>query len=185
MKKSLGVKEWLYPEPVLIIGTYDENGDPDAMNAAWGGIADTAQVTLCLSPEHKTVKNLLKTKCFTVSPAVAEAAVQCDYVGIASGNNTMNKMFKSGFTCVRSQKVNAPLFEELPFALECELISYDPETCRCLGRIVDVVADEKILKDGKIDMTKFNPLIYDGCNQTYHKFGEVVGKAFSIGFALR
>lgn len=94
MRKILEKQTLLYPMPVLIIGTYDENGKADAMNAAWGGIKDTNQIYICLSPEHKTVKNLLKTKAITVSMGTSEQVVACDYVGIASGNREENKIEK-------------------------------------------------------------------------------------------
>ena len=102
MRKDFGKKTWLYPMPVLIIGTFDENGVPDAMNAAWGGIGDDNQVFICLSPEHKTVKNILVKKEFTVSVATEGTIVPCDYVGVVSGNDTPDKIEKSGLSAVKA-----------------------------------------------------------------------------------
>lgn len=185
MRKNFGAKPILYPQPVFIIGTYDETGAPDAMNAAWGGISDTNEVSLCLGAGHKTVKNILKTGAFTISMATADTVVPCDYVGMVSGNNEPNKMEKAGLHAVRSEFVNAPLFAELPMAVECRFKSYDAETCRMVGEVVNVCAEESILTDGKIDPMKLRPIIYDGVHHAYHVLGEKVGNAFSDGAALK
>ena len=184
MRKDFGAKALLFPMPVLIIGTYDENGNPNAMNAAWGGISDDTQISICLSPTHKTVENLKLKKAFTVSVADAKHLAECDYVGIASGNNVPDKFAKAGFTAVKSDKVDAPLIAELPFALECEVVSYDDKTCRLVGEIVNVCADESVLTDGKIDIAKLQPLIYNPSAHTYHVVGNKVGNAFSDGKKL-
>ena len=166
MRKNFGAKAILYPMPVLIIGTYDENGNPNAMNAAWGGISEETQISICVDDGHKTAKNV----------------VACDYVGIVSGNKEPNKIEKAGWHVTKSEFVNAPLFDELPMALECKLISYDEESCRLVGEIVNVCADERILdKNGKIDLNKFSPITYDPVHHTYRKIGDVVGNAFSDG----
>lgn len=185
MRKNFGAKPILYPQPVFIIGTYDENGAPDAMNAAWGGISEADEVSLCLSAGHKTVKNILKTKAFTVSMATADTVVPCDYVGLVSGNDAADKMEKAGFHAVKSEFVNAPVFAELPMAVECRFKSYDEETCRMVGQVVNVCAEESILTDGKIDPMKLRPITYDGVNHAYHVLGEKVGNAFADGAALK
>ena len=123
MRKNFGAKPWTYPQPVFIVATYDEAGHPDAMNAAWGGIDYDDQLNLCLSAEHKTVKNLLASRAFTVSMGTADQLTACDYVGIVSGNKVPDKVERAGFHTVKSEFVNAPLIEELPMAVECELIS--------------------------------------------------------------
>ena len=124
MRKNFGAKAILYPMPVLIIGSYDENGVPDAMNAAWGGISEETQISICVSADHKTTKNILAKGAFTVSVANAENVVASDYIGVVSGNKEPNKIKKAGWHAVKSEFVDAPLFEELPMALECKLISY-------------------------------------------------------------
>ena len=184
MRKNFGAKPVIYPQPVLIIGTYGPNGVPDAMNAAWGGISEETEISICLSPEHKTVENILARKAFTVSMATADQVAACDYVGIVSGNDVPDKVARAGFHAVKSELVDAPLFEELPMAVECRLISYDPESCRMVGEIVNVCADESILTDGMIDPAKLRPITYDGMNHTYHVLGEAVGRAFHDGAAL-
>ncbi len=185
MRKNFGAKPILYPMPVLIIGSYDENAIPDAMNAAWGGISETNQISMCLSAGHKTVKNILERGAFTVSMATADQLLACDYVGIVSANKVPNKVEKAGFHTLKSENVDAPLFEELPLALECRLISYDKETCRMVGEIVNVCADESILTNGSIDPTKLRPITYDGANHAYYVLGEKVGEAFKDGAAIK
>ncbi len=186
MRKNYGAKAMLYPMPVLIIGSYDEKGTPDAMNAAWGGISEETQISICVSEDHKTTKNILARGAFTVSVADAENVAQCDYVGVVSGNKEPNKIKKTGWTDLKSEFVDAPLFEELPMALECKLVSYDEESCRLVGEIVNVCADERILNaEGKIDLEKFSPITYDPVHHTYRKLGEVVGQAFSEGLKLK
>jgi len=186
MRKNFGAKAMLYPMPVLIIGSYDENNTPDAMNAAWGGISEETQISICVSEDHKTTKNIIVRGAFTVSVADAENVVGSDYVGIVSGNSEPNKIEKAGWHATKSEFVDAPLFDELPMALECKLIGYDEESCRLVGEIVNVCADEKILdENGKIDLTKFSPITYDPVHHTYRKLGDVVGKAFSDGTKLK
>lgn len=185
MRTNFGSKPILYPMPVFIIGSYDENGAPNAMNAAWGGISENNEISLCLSEGHKTVKNILVKKAFTVSMATADTVVSCDYVGLVSANEVSDKLEKAGFHTTKSEFVDAPIIEELPMAVECKLKSYDPQTCRMVGEIVNVCADESILTDGKIDPMKLRPITYDGMNHAYYVLGEKVGNAFSDGAALK
>lgn len=186
MRKNLNAKAYIYPLPVLIIGTYDENGIPNAMNAAWGTVCDTAQVSICLSAEHKTVKNLLKTKEFTVAMADKENVIPADYVGIISANSVPNKLAKTGWHVKKGEFVNAPVFDELPLVLECKLVSYDNNTEIAVGEVVNVSVDEKILdKKGKIDLSKFKPLCYDCDTHGYYTLGEKVGQAFSDGLKIK
>ena len=182
MRKNLGAKAILYPMPVLIIGSYDEEGIPNAMNAAWGGISEETEISICVSDDHKTTANILKRGAFTVSMADKENVVAADYVGMVSGDKVPNKIEKCGWTAVKSELVDAPLFEELPMALECKLINYDEKSCRLVGEIVNVCADERILgEDGNVSLEKFSPITYDPIHHTYRVIGEVVGKAFSDG----
>ena len=182
MRKNLGAKAILYPMPVLIIGTYDEKGTPNAMNAAWGGISEETEISICVDDSHKTAENVVKSGAFTVSIADKNNVVAADYVGIISGNNEEDKIAKCGWTAEKSELVNAPLFKELPLALECKLKSYDKDSCRLVGEIVNISADESILDDnGRISLDKFFPITYDPVGHTYRTLGDVVGKAFSDG----
>ena len=179
MRKNFGAKPWTYPQPVFMIGSYDEEGKPDVMNAAWGGISCDTELCMCISAGHKTTKNILARKAFTVSMATAGQMTACDYVGIVSGNQEPDKMEKAGFHTVKAEHVDAPVIEELPMTLQCRLISYDPESCHLFGEIVNVSADESILTDGKIDVMKLAPITFDPVESAYHVIGEKVRNAFA------
>ena len=186
MRKNFGAKAMCYPMPVFIIGTYNADGTPNAMNAAWGGISEETEITICVDNTHKTAENLLARKAFTVSMATARMITACDYVGIVSGTREPEKFAKAGFHATRSEFVDAPLIDELPMALECEVISYDEETCRLVGRIVNVCADESVLgENGKVDVAKLAPITYDPMNHDYLALGEKVGNAFHDGTTLK
>lgn len=186
MRKNFGAKPMCYPMPVYIIGTYNADGTPNAMNAAWGGISEDTEISICISAGHKTTENILSRKAFTVSMATAKYVAACDYVGIASGNKQTDKFAQAGFHATKSEFVDAPLIDELPMALECELISYDRESCRLVGRIVNVSADESVLgENGKVDVGKLQPITFDPVNNHYLVLGEKVGQAFHDGAALK
>jgi len=186
MRKNFGAKHLCYPMPVFIIATYNADGSPNAMNAAWGGISEEAEITICVDSTHKTAENLQTRKAFTVSMATAQTVAACDYVGIVSGNEEPDKFAKAGFHATKSLFVDAPIVEELPMALECEVISYDVETCRLVGRIVNVCADEAVLgADGKIDVKKLAPITLDPVHQQYLVLGDPVGRAFRDGLQLK
>ena len=181
MRKNFGAKPILYPQPVFIIGTYNEDGTPNAMNAAWGGISEENEISICVSDDHKTTGNLLARGAFTVSMATEDYIAECDYVGIASGSKVPDKLERCGFHTTKSAFVDAPLIDELSMAVECRLVSYDRESCRLVGEVVNVCADERVLTDGKIDPAKLRPIIFDGVHHSYHALGAKVGKAFSDG----
>ena len=179
---NFGAKPWLYPMPVLIIATYDENGVPDAMNAAWGIITDMNEISISMA-EHKTTENLAKTGAFTVSMATADTVAASDYVGIESAKKVPDKFEKAGFHATKSEYVNAPLIDELPMALECKVKSFEKGIL--IGEIVNINADESILTDGRIDTAKLKPICYDPVNNDYLVLGEKVGNAFKDGLKLK
>ena len=186
MRKNFGAKPMCYPMPVYSIGTYGADGTPNAMNAAWGGISEETEISICISADHKTTENILLRKAFTVSMATAKYIAACDYVGIVSGNQVPDKFARAGFHATKSEFVDAPLIDELPMALECALISYDHESCRLVGRIVNVSADESVLGDnGKVDVSKLQPITFDPMNNHYLVLGEKVGQAFHDGVVLK
>ena len=184
MRTSFGAKPLCYPQPVFILAAYDENGVPNAMNAAWGGISEDKEISMCISAGHKTTKDILARRAFTVSMADAQHMAACDYVGLVSGNKEPDKFAKAGFHAEKSAFVDAPLIAELPIALECKLVSYDAESCRLVGEIVNVSVDESAMTDGKVDVAKVAPITFDPFNNAYHVLGEKVGNAFSDGMAL-
>ncbi|MBR2769778.1 MAG: flavin reductase family protein [Solobacterium sp.] len=179
---NFGAKPLMFPQPVLIIATYDENGVPNAMNAAWGITTDFHEISISLS-EHKTTDNFLKTGAFTVSMATEDQVRACDYVGIASGRQVPDKFAKAGFHATKSAFVNAPLIDELPMALECTVKSFNDGIL--VGEIVNVSADESICTNGAVDPKKLKPITFDPCNNAYLALGEKVGNAFQDGAALK
>ena len=182
MRKDFGAKPWLFPQPFLIIGTYDEKGVPDAMNAAWGGTYDYTEVIVSLS-EHKTTKNLRLKKAFTLSFATRDSIVAADYVGIESANKVPNKIAKAGWHAEKAPHVDAPLFQELPLAMECEVKSFEDGIL--IGKVINVSVDESILKDGEIDTLGLGAVIFDPIQNQYRIVGEAVAPAFKAGLALK
>lgn len=174
----------IFPQPVLIIATYDENGKANAMNAAWGGIVGRDRIIIDLS-SHKTTDNIMKRGAFTVSMGDREHMLACDYVGLVSANKEPNKMEKAGFTTTKSEFVDAPVINELPVALECKLIKV-VEDSMYLAQIVNVAADENVLSDeGNITLSKFFPITFDTAEYGYYALGERVGTAFKDGAKLK
>ena len=185
MRKNFGAKCWLFPMPVLIVGSYDEKGTPNAMNAAWGGIYDTNLVMVCLADDHKTTDNIKKSGAFTLSFATSDTVAPCDYVGIVSANDVPNKFERAGFHATKSDFVNAPLIDELPMAVECKLLKFNEDGI-CIGEIVNISADESVLDEkGRVDAKKLDPIIYDSCSHAYWSFGEKVGQAFHDGKKIK
>ena len=183
MRKDFGPKSWVYPAPVLMIGTYDEANTPNIMNAAWGAVFDYNVITISLS-EHKTTKNIELKHAFTVRFATKSTVKESDYFGIESGAK-VNKVEKAGFNAFKSSFVDAPLFKEYPLSLECELISFNHETGQLLGKIVNVSADEKILTDGNIDVTKLEAIVFDPFTNSYVIANEKVAQAFKVGMEIK
>ena len=185
MRKNLKPKAYIYPLPVLIVGTYGEDGTPNAMNAAWGGIYDTNQVMVCLADDHKTTENIKKRGAFTISFATAQTVAACDYVGIVSANDVPDKLHRAGFHTTKSEYVDAPLIDELPMAVECRLLKFNEDGI-CIGDIVNISADEKILDgEGRIDVKLLDPISYDGVTHAYLRLGEKVGQAFEDGEVIK
>ena len=184
MKKSVKITEAIFPMPVLMIATYNEDGTVDVMNAAWGTMLERDQVILNLTETHKTVKNIRRTKAFTVSIADAKHVVEADYFGMASGNNTPNKFEKSGLTSTKSENVNAPIINEFPICLECELLEGE-SNWGIVGKVVNVTAEESIMKDDNVDIGLLEAITFDPYTHGYYKVTERVGNAFQDGLQLK
>ncbi len=183
MRKNFGKQTWVLPQPVLIIGTYDKDGNPDAMNAAWGGVYDYNKIVISLSP-HKTTKNIKANKAFTISFGDVKNLLASDYVGIVSADKTPDKLQKAGLHTHRAENVYAPVIEEFPVTLECELEKFN-EDGNLVGKIVNVSADQEVLDEqGNIDLGKLDLIIFDPIAAAYRRVGEKVGNAFSDGKKL-
>ena len=184
MKKSLGVKPYLFPMPTYMIGTYNEDGSVDEMMMAWGGICAEDMVALNLEAAHKTVANLKARKAFTLAVPGTDTLAESDYLGIDTANKTADKFARTKLHAVKSQNVDAPVIEEYPLTLECtvEEIQEQPYGLRVLGRIVNILADEKAL-DGKgtVDVSKLNAFVFDQINYGYYAIGEKAGVAWHSG----
>ena len=186
MRKQLKINPIIYPQPVLMVGTYDENGIPDLMNAAWGCAIDYNMIGICMTLSHKTVKNFLKSNCFSVSMATTETIKDADFVGVVSANECENKVSKTSLHAEKASAINAPCFKEFPVCIECELDHIDEETGMVYGKIVNVTADESVLDDkGNFDLSKANGILFDQASGRYFKIGEPLAKAFSIGLELK
>ena len=187
MKKNIKTTDAIFPMPVLMVATYNEDGSVDVMNAAWGTMLERSYVILNLSATHKTVKNIKQRKAFTVSIADAKHVTEADYFGLVSANDTPNKFEKSGLTATKSQMVDAPIINEFPICMECEFVEYqDGEYgCGVVGKIVNVSADENVLTEGNVDVSKLQAVAYDSFTYGYYKVTERVGNAFKEGLKLK
>ena len=187
MKKNLGIVQAVYPMPVLMVAAYDEAGKVNVMNAAWGMICNTDRIALFIDEDHKTTQNLLKTKAFTVSLADCAHMAEADFFGIASGNTMPDKFARSGCHEQKSAFVNAPVIDEFPVVMECELsqVINDGDFYCIVGKIVNTAAEEGVLaENGKIDPAKLNALIFDQFQAGYYISGEKVGQAWNAGKKL-
>lgn len=185
MKQSLGARPVAYPLPVFVVGTYDHDGKPNAMVAAWGGIvsSDPPSIAVSVRPSRYTYRNLMEKRVFTVSIPPVRFMAEADFFGIAPGDTT-EKFSATGLTPVRSTLVDAPYVREFPVVLECRVINRVEigSHIQFIGQILDVKADESVLgPDGKIDLIKADPLIFDALRSEYLAVGNVVGKAFLTG----
>lgn len=185
--KSFGSKPWLLPQPVLIIGTYDKEGKPNAMNAAWGGTWDMHEIAISLSP-HATTDNLDLQGQFTITFATEEQMVAADYVGIVSAKKEPNKIEKTGWKYEKAPNVNAPVFTDFPITLECkvkECLNRSKTGYMLIGEVVNVLCDERYLADdGQPDIERMKLISYDPMHYGYVTLGHRVGNAFSDGKKL-
>lgn len=185
MRKNFGKKTWLFPCPVLIVATYNNDGTADAMNAAWGGIYDSNQIMLSLSDDHATTKNILREGAFTVSFADAAHVVEADYVGLVSANDVPDKLERANLHTERASNVNAPTITEFPIALECRL-NHVNEDGIVVGDIVNVSVDESVLDEkGNLDLSKAGIISYNSAAHDYRVLGNKVGSAFSDGKKIK
>ena len=186
--KSFGQKPWVLPQPVLIIGTYNSDGTPNAMNAAWGGQWDAKEIMISMG-KHATTENLARCEEFTVAFATKDTMVASDFVGIVSAKNDPEKMQKTGWTAIKAENVNAPVFTDFPMTLECRIlrkIDESEEGYYIVAEIVNILVDEAYLgEDGKPDVAKMQLITFEPVHHGYYVIGERVGNAFSDGRKLK
>lgn len=184
MKKSIKTTEAIFPMPVLMIGTYNEDGSVNVMNAAWGTMFERDQVILNLTETHKTVKNIRERKAFTVSLANAKNVAAADYLGMVSGNNTPNKFENSGLTSTKSENVDAPIINEFPICMECDLLE-DESNWGIVGKVVNTLVDEEVMTNGNVDINLLEAIAFDPYTHGYYKVTDRVGNAFKDGLQLK
>ena len=187
MRKKINITEGIFPMPVLMVATYNEDGSVNVMNAAWGTMQERHMVVLNLTETHKTVKNIKARGAFTVSIADAAHVAQADYFGVESGNRVSDKFARSGLTANKAETVDAPVINEFPLCLECEFVEYQSGEygCGVIGKVVNVTADERVMVNGKIDMSLVNAIAFDPYTHGYYKVTERVGEAFKDGMKLK
>ena len=186
--KSFGQRAWVLPQPVLIIGTYNSDGTPNAMNAAWGGQWDSKEIMISMGA-HATTENLARCEEFTVAFATKNTMVAADFVGIVSAKNDSEKMQKTGWTAIKAEHVNAPVFTDFPMTMECRILRKIDETdegYNLVAEIVNILVDEAYLgEDGKPCVEEMQLITYDPVHHGYICLGERVGRAFSDGKKLK
>lgn len=187
MRVKLNSTGGIFPMPVLMIATYNEDGSVNVMNAAWGTMQESDRVALVLSEGHKTVKNIRARGAFTVSIADAAHVVEADYFGVESGNKVPDKFAKSGLTASKAETVDAPVINEFPLCLECEFVEYQGNEygCGVIGKVVNVTADARVMNGDKPDMSLVNAIAFDPYTSGYYKVTERVGEAFKDGLKLK
>lgn len=184
MTKDLGVKPYLFPMPTYMIGTYNEDDSVDVMVMAWGGICAEDMVALNLEADHKTTANIKARKAFTLAIPGTDTLKESDFFGIATGNKMKNKFERSGLHALKSGRVDAPIIKEYPVTLECKAVEFQdqPYGLRVLGKIVNVIADEKVLDEkGRIDAGKIHAFAFDQMRNGYYAIGEKIGQAWNSG----
>ena len=187
MRKKLSLTEGIFPMPVLMVATYNEDGSVNVMNAAWGTMQERGNVALNLTESHKTVKNIKARGAFTVSIADAAHVSEADYFGVESGNRVPDKFASSGLTASRSEFVDAPVINEFPLCLECTFIEYQDGAygCGVIGKVVNVTADESVMDGDRVDMDRVNAIAFDPYTHGYYKVSGRVGEAFKDGLKLK
>ena len=187
MRKKLNLTEGIFPMPVLMVATYNDDGSVNVMNAAWGTMQERGTVALNLTETHKTVKNIKARGAFTVSIADAAHVVEADYFGVGSGNREAKKFEKSGLTAQKSELVDAPIILEFPLCLECEFLEYQDGDygVGVIGKVVRITADEGVMDGERVDMTKVDAIAFDPYTHGYYRVAERVGEAFKDGLKLK
>lgn len=187
MKKEINNTEAIFPMPVLMVATYNEDDSVNVMNAAWGSMLSRDHIMLKLTKTHKTVENIMNRKAFTVSIADSKHVVEADYFGVVSGNDTSDKFEKSGLTSVKSENIDAPIINEFPICFECEFIEYQDSQygCGVVAKVINMIAEDRVFDGDNIDINKVEAIAFDPYTHGYYKVQERVGEAFKDGLKLK
>ena len=187
MRKNIKTTEAIFPMPVLLIATFNEDDTVDVMNAAWGMMLDRDKVVLNLTESHKTVENIKKRGAFTISIADANHVKEADYFGMVSAHQEKDKFAKSGLTYTKSNLVDAPVINELPICIECEFIQYqsDEYGCGVVGKVVNVSVLEEYMQNDNVDIEKLQAIAFDPYTHGYYLVNKKVGNAFQDGLNLK
>ena len=187
MKKQIKTTEAIFPMPVLLISTFNEDGSVDVMNAAWGTMLDRDMVALNLTETHKTVQNIKQRKGFIIHIADAKHVVEADYFGCVSANKEKNKFKNSGLTFIKSEIVDAPVINEFPIAMECEFVEYQDDLTGLgvIGKVVRTSVEEDIITDGKVNIDLLEAISFDPYTHGYYKVSGRVGNAFKDGLTIK
>lgn len=187
MRTKLNITEGIFPMPVLMVATYNEDGSVNVMNAAWGTMQERNTVVLNLTETHKTVQNIKARGGFTVSIADAAHVVEADYFGVESGNRVTDKFARSGLTASKAETVDAPIINEFPLCLECKFIEYQNNTygCGVIGKVLNVTADDSVMENGKLNLSLVNAIAFDPYTHGYYRVTERVGDAFKDGLKFK
>lgn len=183
MRKNIKTTEGIFPMPVLMVATYNDDGSVDVMNAAWGTMFERDQVVLNLTETHKTVKNIKERKAFTVSIADSKHVVEADYFGVVSANNTPNKFENSKLTATKSENIDAPIINEFPICMECEFIEYGD--CGVIGKVINTSVDVNAMNGDNVDIEKVSAIAFDPYTHGYYTVTKRVGNAFKDGMQLK
>ena len=186
MLKNLGAHAfgYGYPVPVLMVGTYNDDGTVNVMNLHEAMRTNAGDLALCIGPRSKTHLNVEKRGAFTVALVNQEMMAEIDYLDTVSGFKVPDKFARTGLKAVKSQFVDAPIIEGSPVVIECRLVEIVEGTnfTTVLARIVNVAADDKVLtSQGKIDSLKTGMMLYDPFGTSYVTLGERVGTPWSEG----
>lgn len=187
MKQPIKTTEAIFPMPVLLVATYNEDGTVDVMNAAWGTMLARDRVALNLTETHKTVENIKKRKGFVVHIADAAHVTEADFFGVVSGRKEKDKFAKSGLTATKSSLVDAPVINELPIAMECEFVEYqgDDTGLGVIGKVLQTSVEADKMKDGKVDIDALKAIAFDPYTHGYYLVSQRVGEAFKDGMKLK
>ena len=186
-KTSVGAKTIHFPTPACVVGTYDAQGKANVMTAAWSGICCSRPPCVYVSLREATYTHAaIKARgCFTISIPSETYIEAVDYFGIASGRD-QDKLKTAGLTATRSELVDAPYVTEFPVAIECRLehtVELGLHT-QFVGQILDVKGDPDVFTDGRLDILKIRPPLYDPARNRYFGVGDYLAKAFTAGKGL-